>query len=34
MSSTGVSRDASPEIPGPATIELKLEVVTLPVWED
>jgi catechol 2,3-dioxygenase-like lactoylglutathione lyase family enzyme len=31
MSSTGVSADASPEIPAPATVDLRLEVVTLPV---
>jgi catechol 2,3-dioxygenase-like lactoylglutathione lyase family enzyme len=31
MSSTGVSPDASPEIPAPATVDLRLEVVTLPV---
>jgi len=31
MSSTGVSPKASAEIPGPATVDLKLEVVTLPV---
>jgi catechol 2,3-dioxygenase-like lactoylglutathione lyase family enzyme len=31
MSSTGVGSDSSTETPAPATIDLKLEVVTLPV---
>jgi len=31
MSSTGVSPDASADIPAPGTIDLRLEVVTLPV---
>jgi catechol 2,3-dioxygenase-like lactoylglutathione lyase family enzyme len=31
MSSSGVSPEASSEVSGPATVDLKLEVVTLPV---
>ena len=31
MSSSGMSPEASSEVPGPATVDLKLEVVTLPV---
>ena len=31
MSSSGVSPETSSEVPGPATVDLKLEVVTLPV---
>lgn len=31
MSSTGISPDASTDTPGPATVDLKLEAVTVPV---
>ena len=31
MSSSGMSPEASSEVAGPATVDLKLEVVTLPV---